>query len=549
MRHGWLVSAMAWLAAGISAAGAVARIGEARFESLEAAFAAAGDGETVVLEADAVLSAPVAISRSVSLVDDGVAVRHVRAGSHAAFATDGWFRVEAPATFALAGTGGGAATLVLDGGGDGTLPAGYVPAELPPQMVRVESGAAFRLADGAALRGHLGFYGAVENEGTFEMAGGAIEGNCATYIGGGVANFGTFRMTGGAIRGNRVCHDGNFFHTADWGGSGGGVCNAGTFELAGGAIASNLATCTNFSDGVYILGYGGKNGHGGGLGNFGAFAMSGGSIRDNRAEGDNNRVAGCGGGIVHFGGTARLADGTVADNEATDSGGGIYVSEGTFELSGASVSSNRAAGFGGGIENFGELRLLGGEVSGNAAESAGNDLDHAGSGLSMEGDIRLGSAIALASNAAPVALTGLLTRPGETYGLEPEEYREGWQVLTNEASFPAVARYRGKFPLAEAGWYIDGAGRLCREDPGAPEMPEEGLRGLAFGPGGNPAEGWVRLAVDPALLEYDFRVETTGDLGAESGWTAADGAVATADGILAVPAGEATPRRFYRLRF
>ena len=541
---------MAWLAAGASAAGAVARVGTQEFATLEAAFAAAGDGETIVLEADALLASPVAVSRSVALVDDGAAVRRVRAGTNAAFATNGWFTVEAPATFALAGTGGGgAATLVFDGGGDGRLPAGYAPAELPPQMVRVESGAAFRLEDGAALTGHLGFYGAVENEGAFEMAGGAIAGNCATYVGGGVANFGTFRMTGGAIRGNRVCHDGNFFNTADWGGSGGGVCNAGTFALAGGTVASNLATCTNFSDGVYILGYGGKNGHGGGLANFGTFAMSGGDIRGNRAEGDGNRVAGCGGGIVHFGGTARLAAGTVADNEATDSGGGAYVNEGTFELSGASLVSNRAGGFGGGVENFGELLLLGGAVSGNAAETAGNDIDHAGSGLSMAGSIQIGSAIALAGNAAPVALTGVLTRPGETYGLEPEEYREGWQALTNAAPFPAVARYRGKFPLAEAGWFIGDDGCLCRADPGAPETPAEGLRGLAFASGGEAAAGWVRLAVDPALLAYDFRVETTGALGAEDGWTAAAGAVAAEDGILAVPAGEGAPRRFYRLRF
>jgi hypothetical protein len=544
MRRGGLVLALAWLAAG-SAAAAVARIGTADYDSLEAAFAAAGDGATIELVADAVLAVPVAVQRSVVLTDDEAAVRHVRAGTDATFATDGWFTVSDGADFSLAGTG--TATLVFDGGGDGTLPAEYVPADLPPQMVRVERGGAFRLEDGAVMRGHLGFYGPVkvENEGTFEMAGGSIEGNCATYIGGGVANFGTFRMTGGAIRGNRVCHDGNFFNTADYGGIGGGVCNAGTFEMAGGSIASNLATCTNFSDGVYILGYGGKNGHGGGVANFGAFSMTGGSIEGNRSEGDNHRVAGCGGGIVHFGGTARLAGGELAGNEATDSGGGAYVSEGTFELAGASVSSNRAARFGGGVENFGDLRLTGGWVGGNTAETAGSDVDHAGSGLSMEGDIRLGSAIALAADASPVVLSGVLTRPGETYGLEPETWAEGAMVLTNAAAFPAVARYRGKFTLAEAGWYIDDGGCLCRDDPGAPEVPEEELRVLAFG--ADDPDGTVRLAVDPVVLEYDFRVETTDNL--KTDWTEAEGARAMLDGTIEVPDGMADGARFYRLGF
>lgn len=524
MRRGGLVLALAWLATG-SAAAAVARIGTADYDSLEAAFAAAGDGATIELVADAVLAAPVAVQRSVVLTDDEAAVRHVRAGTDATFATDGWFTVSDGADFSLAGTG--TATLVFDGGGDGTLPAEYVPADLPPQMVRVESGGVFRLEDGAVMRGHLGFYGPVkvENEGTFEMAGGTIEGNCATYIGGGVANFGTFRMTGGAIRGNRVCHDGNFFNTADYGGIGGGVCNAGTFEMAGGSIASNLATCTNFSINVYILGYGGKNGHGGGVANLGNFSMAGGRLEGNRAEGDGVWFAGDGGGVENWG---------------------------MFALSGGRITGNRAegdgvnyGGYGGGVENRAEFRMTRGTVEENAAETAGSDIDHAGSGLSMEGEVRFGSAIALAADASPVALSGVLTRPGETYGLEPETWTEGAMVLTNAAAFPAVARYRGKFTLAEAGWHIDDGGFLCRDDPGAPEVPEEELRVLAFG--ADAPDGTVRLAVDPVVLEYDFRVETTDNL--KTDWTEAEGARAMLDGTIEVPDGMADGARFYRLGF
>jgi hypothetical protein len=69
----------------------------------------------------------------------------------------------------------------------------------------------------------------VNNYGTFEMYGGMISGNIATYYGGGVYNYFVFKMFGGEIINNIA------------GAGGGGVYSNGAFELSSGIISGNIA--------------------------------------------------------------------------------------------------------------------------------------------------------------------------------------------------------------------------------------------------------------------------------------------------------------------
>ncbi len=150
----------------------------------------------------------------------------------------------------------------------------------------------------------------IEDNGTFTMNGGTIEGNYADF-GGGVRNDGTFTMNGGTIFGNN----------ASWGG--GVYTYYGTFTMNEGTIKENNAY---FGGGVYTY-YGtstmeggtisGNNAihEGGGVINVGTLTMGGGTIEGNYAD--------FGGGVFNIG-TFTMIKGAIKDNEASEEGSGVY---------------------------------------------------------------------------------------------------------------------------------------------------------------------------------------------------------------------------------
>ncbi len=120
--------------------------------------------------------------------------------------------------------------------------------------------------------------------GTFNMYGGTIAQNTASFFGGGVSNRGrgTFNLYGGTIANNSAKYYA-------------GVDNDGTFVMFGGSITGNSA----------------PNSYGGGVGNHHIFNMSGGSITNNSAS--------IGGGVFNES-TFSLSDNVTIKGNADDEG-------------------------------------------------------------------------------------------------------------------------------------------------------------------------------------------------------------------------------------
>ena len=183
--------------------------------------------------------------------------------------------------------------------------------------------------------------------GIFNMNGGIISGNTATYGGGGVDVHGKFNMNGGIISGN----------TAQ---NGGGVKVSGEFYLNDGTIKGNTAM-QHHGGGVYI--------------NCGTFTMNGGTI-------SNNNAAYGGGGIGMSGhsidytsgketinsGTIILKNGVITDNNAQAYGGGIY-SGGDYNkiiIDGGIISENTAQSGGGvAVQSRSSFTMNNGDISNN----------------------------------------------------------------------------------------------------------------------------------------------------------------------------------------
>jgi uncharacterized repeat protein (TIGR02543 family) len=144
--------------------------------------------------------------------------------------------------------------------------------------------------------------------GTFQMYGGTIAGNTASFNCGGVYVQGTFTMNGGTIAGN----------TASF--NCGGVYVQGTFTMNGGTIQNNTAGTSG--GGVFVVQ------------NY-SFTMNGGTIQNNRA--------GTYGGGVYVDGSFTMNGGTIQSNSA-NTAGGVYVQK-TFQVSGtAKITGNTKTG-------------------------------------------------------------------------------------------------------------------------------------------------------------------------------------------------------------
>jgi TolB-like protein len=132
--------------------------------------------------------------------------------------------------------------------------------------------------------------------GTFEMAGGTISGNAASYGGGGVSVvYGTFDMAGGTISGNTANQGGGVYVGQDsssftmTGGiisgntasRGGGVCLFlhQTLNMSGGTITGNIAR--ESGGGVYVGDYGRINKGGGTITGYSSDQTNGNVVKDN----------------------------------------------------------------------------------------------------------------------------------------------------------------------------------------------------------------------------------------------------------------------------
>lgn len=202
------------------------------------------------------------------------------------------------------------------------------------------------------IRENNAAYGAgvyVGATGSFRMEGGYVEENSGdgvtlNWVETSPEKHSLFEMVGGEIRSNTGCGVKMRDKTSE-------------FHMSGGVLAGNAR-------GVYV-----QDG--------GTMFMDGGSIRE-------NKVGGNGGGVCLDASRARFVftSGEIRENEASGNGGGVWVNNAIFEMpedSRGVITGNHAYSAdseGGGIYGNGtaELKLNGGQISGNFCERDGNDI-------------------------------------------------------------------------------------------------------------------------------------------------------------------------------
>ena len=211
--------------------------------------------------------------------------------------------------------------------------------------VKVEEKAVFNMyggniSDNMAETNGGGVY--VGKNGAFTMYGGIIEKNNGVR-GGGLHNAGgTFTMTGGTIRANSAAQGAGVYS------SNFAPVDA-KFDMSGGTIIDNTASyygggvltqCESKMTGGTITGNKAKDG--GGLYIFSyLFDMTGGTITKNTAESNGGGVCNSGGNFSMSGVT------TISYNEAANYGGGVYNWK-TFSMNGGTITNNTAP-MGGGV--------------------------------------------------------------------------------------------------------------------------------------------------------------------------------------------------------
>ncbi len=261
----------------------------------------------------------------------------------------------------------------------------------------------------------------VDTDGTFTMNGGTISNNSVNNANGGgvyVEHTGKFVMRGGTISDNSV---------TGTNGKGGGVCvtDSGTFIMEGGEITCNK---TRDGCGVYLLSNAMFTMNGGRIsdntatesGRFGggvyvstpaSFTMNGGTISGNQSS------SGAG---VYTTGNFAMTGGTILSNSGTY-GAGVYVyggtmfANGTFTMSDGTISGNMATDYGGGVEHHGSTVTINGKVniSGNTCNGSAdnvhlrtNETITIGTDFDAKSKIGVNTAVEVACNASPVAVTG-----------------------------------------------------------------------------------------------------------------------------------------------
>ncbi|MFN4252284.1 beta strand repeat-containing protein [Deinococcus sp.] len=240
-----------------------------------------------------------------------------------------------------------------------------------------------------------GLGGGIYNRGTLTLAGGRIDGNRATWSGGGIVGAvgSVTNLTSGSVNDNACTRPLTGTTNADVDGcAGGGLYMLGDVTLGGASISGN--TATHLGGGIMVT-----------SSCVGAecttiitptFTMTGGTVENNRTTGkvDNgggglwlNAKSTISGGVIRgnssmYGGgidtwrDLTLTGGTIEKNTATESGGGIiFIRPGrTYRIGGtAQISGNTATGSGGGVTivQNAQVTMDGGNISGNASKSGG----------------------------------------------------------------------------------------------------------------------------------------------------------------------------------
>ena len=241
----------------------------------------------------------------------------------------------------------------------------------------------------------------VAEGGTFNMTGGNIVGNSATWGGGVYVNGvsagakGKFTMTGGNITGNSAIGTSS--------GGGGVNVDKGTFEMSGGSITNNTAQGTSQYSGGGVR-----------VNESGEFTMSGNAlVTGNTAKGDGGGV------LVRIGARFTMSgSASITGNTSDGNGGGVCVKstndsgtviETTFEMTDGSITGN-TANYGGGVmvlrgsKDIGDVSqtkftMSGGTIGGTGA-GEGNTAKTGGGGVNVDRGTFTMSAGSIAGNNA-----------------------------------------------------------------------------------------------------------------------------------------------------
>ena len=246
----------------------------------------------------------------------------------------------------------------------------------------------------------------ISQNSVFQMYGGLIRQNAASFNGGGVyVMYGSnFIMSGGTITGNTALVGGGVY-----------LEDNSVFDLVGGIIFQNSGSAGSGGIGAdYICQININNNSlidnnvGGGISlNFrSTLTMTGGIIKNNQGPilggvyvNDNstfNFIGGIisentsplgGGIIIKENSTLNMDNPALIENNTSTNGGGVYVTNGSyFNMQGGSIQGNHASGNGGGVlMQVGNNRLLmsGGIIYGNGAGTNSNIANLAGASLAL----------------------------------------------------------------------------------------------------------------------------------------------------------------------
>ena len=192
-------------------------------------------------------------------------------------------------------TGAGAASTIIDGGGQGSVVTVLAGANVSLQNVT--------LTNGAAPSG-----GGVRNLGTLLLSGNDISNNNATIAGGGISNEAGAVLTiaTGAVVGNTA------------GNRGGGIAN----QTGAQTTLRDMSIKTNTT-----------SGQGGGL------YFSSGAL-DVKYSSIEANVAADGGGVSIAGGVARMSFAHVDANHVGQRGGGFFIAAGTLSVDNSGITQN-----------------------------------------------------------------------------------------------------------------------------------------------------------------------------------------------------------------
>ncbi len=334
-------------------------------------------------------------------------------------------------------------TLTLDGGYDSLSAGPFVAGQ---SIVNIYDGQMV-MYDSIILQNNnttlSGWSGAAVylDGGIFDMHGGEIKSNMASYAGG-VYNYeGIFTMYGGAISGNQSLYGGGLY--------GGGA--SGVTILSGGNISGNRATSS-----------------GGGIYNeLNVFFMTEGALEDNHSL--------TGGAITNEHGTFNIKAGNITGNTASEFGAGIYnTGNGSLAISGGEISRNTADSAGGGIYmDNAAFTLYGGSITDNIASYA--------EGMFLTGgDFRIKEKAKIPANNSiwvndgiTIGVTEILTADPYLLTIVPCQfnsatntsglyYVDGRPVLSGDSL--SIDQQYWMFAVAPddlgTNWYLDSLGRL-----------------------------------------------------------------------------------------